>query len=517
MTEHRPTPSTTSGSHRSKEWWQTIAVLIAAVYLYFPVSESALFSPNEKSRVFLTEAIVEHGSLNIDAAVQRQGVTVDLAYFGGHFYTDKAIGLSLGAVPIYYLFWSLSGRSLEPDELLPICRKIVVTLPALLFIAGMLRRYRSRLAGIMILGLALGSSFFPFALSFFGHVPLAFLLFWLFWRAACDAPSNPSFGWHFANGLIAGVAILVDYTGAIFVVLLGLHELAKRRSISSWLCLGVGLTLPLSILFAYNVLTLGHPLDLAYNHMALAGEQPHRAQGFFGIGLPTSTAVWGLTFGAMRGLFVHSPFLLLLFPALRALGRPWRWRHRELLAGSTILAYSWLNASLVDWPGGWSMGPRYLLPIYPFAIVLILQGWQQERRRVQQWYERFAVATVSWAILLHLAAVGTWLHTPTEPLRFATLELASYLLANNQVLSNAGANLGLFGWTSLLPILALGIAAFTIAGHSWNRHLIAAALLGVLTFVSTAILVYCTLSLAKIEKAETVHRVLVALSRDRPG
>src|SRR5258705_13748085 len=50
----------------------------------------------------------------------------------------------------------------------------------------------------------------------------------------------------------------------------------------------------------------------------------------------------------------------------------WRRGYRAEVAtcGSIVVLFLWLNASLVDWQGGWAMGPRYLIPAIPFLVVL---------------------------------------------------------------------------------------------------------------------------------------------------
>ena len=58
---------------------------------------------NGNSRLNLTRAIVEQGSLRIDDFHDAPGwATGDKAFFRGHFYSDKAIGSSVLAVPIYF-------------------------------------------------------------------------------------------------------------------------------------------------------------------------------------------------------------------------------------------------------------------------------------------------------------------------------------------------------------------------------------------------------------------------------
>ena len=53
---------------------------------------------NQNSRFDLTRAIVERGTVRIDAYVANTG---DYATIDGHAYSDNAPGLSLAAVPVY--------------------------------------------------------------------------------------------------------------------------------------------------------------------------------------------------------------------------------------------------------------------------------------------------------------------------------------------------------------------------------------------------------------------------------
>jgi hypothetical protein len=44
-------------------------------------------------------------------------------------------------------------------------------------------------------------------------------------------------------------------------------------------------------------------------------------------------------------------------------------RAEAITCGGIAFAYLLLNAGLVDWHGGWAMGPRYLIPAIPFLAV----------------------------------------------------------------------------------------------------------------------------------------------------
>ena len=68
-----------------------------------------------------------------------------------------------------------------------------------------------------------------------------------------------------------------------------------------------------------------------------------------------------ITVSPYRGLFYSAPWLALAVPGAVAWWRRGR-RAEVAVAGSIILLFVWLNASLVDWQGGWAMGARYLVP-----------------------------------------------------------------------------------------------------------------------------------------------------------
>jgi hypothetical protein len=69
-----------------------VVVVLAAAYTYF----FPLPGYNQDSRLDLTRSIVEHGTLSIDAYHHNTG---DKALFAGHYYSDKAPGQALLAVP----------------------------------------------------------------------------------------------------------------------------------------------------------------------------------------------------------------------------------------------------------------------------------------------------------------------------------------------------------------------------------------------------------------------------------
>ena len=78
----------------------TAILALATVYFYqYP-------GFNGDSRLDAVRAVVEQGKLTIDAyQAQPDWTTADRALYKGHYYTDKAAGSSLFAIPLYYLLY----------------------------------------------------------------------------------------------------------------------------------------------------------------------------------------------------------------------------------------------------------------------------------------------------------------------------------------------------------------------------------------------------------------------------
>ncbi len=340
-------------------------------YAWFVHFWPTFHAANEAIRMYFVAAVVDHGTASVDPLMEKYKVgNVDRAEYEGRAYMDKAPGLSLVVMPFY---WALTRMGMSTDRaeiwrLWYLLLLIGVSVPALFgvwCVFDIVHRWTDdeRAAWVAALALGLASPFALYSTVFFGHGPAAVLAIASFW-----ALTKERIG---LAGLFAGGMVLVDTATAMMAVILGLYATARKRSLEDMLRFGIGGTLGVAIQLAYNSWCFGDPLTFAYKYKASSDLAAIHEQGLYGFVIPGFEALFGLTFGGMRGLFFHAPVLLL-----------------GLLGGRRVLwvicgvYFLWI-ASFVDWSAGASYAPRHLVPITPFLAVGV--GLAAARRPELMW------------------------------------------------------------------------------------------------------------------------------------
>ncbi len=110
-------------------------------------------------------------------------------------------------------------------------------------------------------------------------------------------------------------------------------------------------------------------LTLAYNWSNGAQYGHFSASQLFSH--PLASGVYGLILSPGRGLLLYVPLVL---PALVAV--PWAWRRSPVVTGlclGLLLIRVPLYATTFTWMGGWSWGPRYLVPAMPCLAPLLYE------------------------------------------------------------------------------------------------------------------------------------------------
>jgi hypothetical protein len=409
-----------------------LVVVIAAYFVPRGISWNA------DAHIFLTASIVDRGTLNIDPLAQ---YTQDRASANGHYYADKAPGLSFAAVPVYAMlkFTLLGGKpytslfTAPADQRLDFLVRYLLALvyaaiptglvAALLY--SFLGRFglRERWRVAVALVYALGTMAHPFADQFFSHQLAAlllvggFVLVYRLRRGEVDMRVAP------LAGLLLGYAVITEYPTALIAAAIGIYALtvphAGRRLAT---LLAAGGALPLLVGAVYNTLAFGGPLSQGYSHLAgLEVFRVGQAQGFMGITYPHLDALWQTTLGPYRGILLVSPVLALAVPGFVFLWRRTAWRAEALLWMSIIAVYFVFSISYFEWDGGFSFGPRQFLPALPFLMLPI--GALLTPERGLGWRRAFvALGTLS-TVLVSLATATGALFDPqyASPLTQVTL------------------------------------------------------------------------------------------------
>jgi hypothetical protein len=466
-----------------------LAVIVLACYAYFFPRWADW---NQNSRFDLVQAVVVDGTLAIDRYVANTG---DYAYYGGHYYSDKAPGTALLGIPIYALFRALvpyslmehlgtgalqnqavsatlkeMGTGLLPEKLyasvgLAFTTLVVIAVPSMLlgllvyWMAGSFGlTIRQRLVGT--LAYCLGTSAFPYANNFVGHQLAAFLLFGAFAALYAMRRGFLQRGWLVGVGFLLGYAAITEYPTVLIGAILGLYALLTLgRPIDAFARLALGAVPPLVALGLYDMAVFGTPLPVGYAYSTLWTDA-HQT-GFMSLTYPHLSALWGITFGVHRGLFFLSPFLLLSVLGYRRLleMRSCRAEFWVLLLAPAV--FFLFNASSAMWQGGFAVGPRYLVPALPFLALPAALGLADAWRR--SWLRPVVVAAVGWSFFAVWAETIGGQSFP-DYTRNPLLDFSIPRLAAGDIARNVGTVLGLGGWLSLVPLLVVVIPALWFAG-----------------------------------------------------
>ena len=378
------------------------------------------WNPNNSTRLFAAISLVEDGDATID---EFAGLTIDKARFGGHFYLDKAPGMTLMALPAVWLADRASGESagrhvLSLDDkattrfLRLRLRLAAASGPALLtaVAAALLYDLALALTGgagaalVASLCYALGTPIWGWSTTIFGHAAVAALFViaaWGIWRAT---PLGA-----LVAGAALGWAVVVEYQAVLTGAALGLWALARwwparRRLIALAGLAGGAALVPL---IAYNEVAFGVPLRFGYSGVVGFEGMNH---GLFGLGVPDLLVLNELLFGTYRGLVWLSPAMLAAALGLRRLVRSPATRGIGWACIATVAACFLVNASYVYWDGGNSTGPRLAMPMAGLLALGLAPLWQASDGR-RRWLLAGA-ALLSGAINLIVASADVMAPPP---------------------------------------------------------------------------------------------------------
>jgi hypothetical protein len=361
----RATAGTTSGR-----------LFVFFLCLYTLTYRARLSSADGTSMYLTAQGIVDRGSL----AISEYGVPGR----GGLLYSIYGIGTSLVELPLYVVGKGLGHFAGGKADQLGAAITLFV-FPLLCALCCAMAHTTARaldypkataVRAALVLGLA--TSLWPYAKTDFAEPLLTLCLVAAGLCAVLGArhhrltevvSARHARRYDVLLGVALGGALLVKYIALAFVPVFCLYAaltLPQPRTLGRWVGQQARILVPVFVgglvVLLVNDLRFGSPFETGY---------PPGGRLFSG---SLVEGITGLLFSTDRGMLFYDPLLLAGLVALPLL--LWR-RPVEALLPAGLLGLSLLlYGGFVDWEGGASWGPRYLVPILPFLLwPLLALGW----------------------------------------------------------------------------------------------------------------------------------------------
>jgi hypothetical protein len=437
---------------------------------------------NQRSHFQLLRALGERGTPDIEPELRELGTHTDVAVHEGRRLSNKAPGLSVAAVPGYWVLRRFlpSPSSLQDWVVFYGARVLSVTLVVVLalgvFATRALRRNPvSPLLPLWLFALVFATPFQVYARSFFSHAFAAALLF-LSFVLAVQGRGSPS---AVAAGFLAAAAVATEYPVAVIAACL-LIAVAWRGPAARVAVFLAGAAAPAAALAWYHARYFGGilqtPPAASESYSTLAG------RGLVGISWPSPASFAGLFVDPAHGLLYFSPFLI-LWPIVAVVCLSKLRSDPTLLVPALGPLLLWIAISgyvAPHWRGGWCLGPRYL--VGGFVLVFWLLALRFPGGGGARGQTAILAGIVYGSVLLAVSGSTYWLipYEAWNPARTVSL----HLLRRGLVEFNLGVAAGLPPLVSLVPPLLACAAAFVVAARGARiplPGLLAGALVGLLT------------------------------------
>ena len=308
------------------------------------------------------------------------GNSIDTSYINGRYYANKAPGLAFVTLPPYLALRALGLQ--EPARRyesrlwqLTLFGAALPTLLLLLLIVVAVERVVPGYGPLTAVLLGAGTMLLPFSTLLFGHALSATLGFGAFVVLFLERLRGPSPLLAAVGGVLAGLAVTVEYPLGIVVVVLAAYVAGGGRIVARLGAYAAGCLAGAAPLLAYNTWAFGSPTTLSYSSVITGfpadGGPPPLGSGnsdaFYGVSLP-DLRVAGSLLLSEKGLFLVAPICVaavLGFSALWKIGR----RAETLVCAAVPILFLAYNAGYYIPFGGQGPGPRFLVPALPFLAL----------------------------------------------------------------------------------------------------------------------------------------------------
>lgn len=447
-----------------------ISAFLLACYL---ITYTGTIQSSDGLAMFATvESMVRRGEID---ANQLLWMDLQQGSFGpdGELYSRKGLGMPLLALPLVWLAKLWPGIGLVQTALLlnPI---LTAWTGALIF--RMCRRlgwtHSTAIVTALLYGLA--TLAWPYSQTFFSDPVSAWGLFAAFYCLFAFSQTQRK-SYLFLGGVVWGIAYLSRTVNLLTlpVYLAVLPLIVRRFEFSNLRAMAqhywretASFMIPVAsaglLSLWWNWARYGNVFESGY-----LDQESFSGDWLFGI--------FGLLVGPARGLIWYSPILL-----LGVIGAVWFWRHQRTLLVwmiALVAIYVLTYAKWFMWHGGFSWGPRFLVPTVPFLALMIgpVIAWLVEPREQDSvWRRTFVVLAgllaiwsigVQWlGMLAPFGLVQNWLADAVSPLfapetftqlRYSPLVL-QWQFISAETIPLAWWNGGKIAWFGLLmPLVGL--------------------------------------------------------------
>lgn len=365
-------------SPRAGRLASVILLGVAVFALLLIIVPGAIMESDGQSMVQVTRSIVERHDFTVSTPLY--GQLNGVPGVGGQEYSKYGPGQSLVAVPFYLL-----GRAAMPilpayyQPEAPIMAAstltaLVTALTAMLVMLSSIALGATRRGGV-VLGLiyVLCTPALVYATQWFSE-PLTGCLILASFYALLRArgASLVERQWSLRAAGVALAAAVATRPDALVLapplLVYGVLSGERRQRVRRAVVILAPLLLTLAALAFFNQSRFGSPFETGYNRDDIYTQEdthPIRSvKAFF-------VAVYGLLFSPGKGLLEYAPVVLLL-----PLGAFLLWKQRRnvevTVIGLVALIALVVHADiLIRWVGGWSWGPRFLMPVLPLLLLLL--------------------------------------------------------------------------------------------------------------------------------------------------
>jgi Dolichyl-phosphate-mannose-protein mannosyltransferase len=346
-------PQVAAPKNLHKHTWIALTLGVALIYLAF--LPPGIYSVDGNAMLAVAESLVTQHSFAVAPDVGVPGR-------GGQSFSKWYPLQSVMAVPFVAAGTEMAHALRLPTHYVAAVCSLVLPILLTAMTTALVARISAQLgaskrgAFLAALTYAFGTMAMVYARTFYAEPLLALLTAACVYLALSGSPAQIVWA-----GALAALAVLAKPTGIVVGVALAIYLFFRGTHRRLSLIPAAGSALGLLLYFAYNQMRFGH---------ALAFGQPW---AFHVSGVAEGAA--GLLVSPGRGLVWYCPAVVLAIAAWRKIKNS-----SALLIAGVFVGFLGIHSVWSFWHGGWSWGPRFLLPALPGLVALLglLEGgWRR--------------------------------------------------------------------------------------------------------------------------------------------